>query len=248
MRIALACNPHNPAFGFTIVGAGNDYYDQEYDWEGDNYQSPVPVRFVVYSSKTGEWRASKNDSEFLAPFGCHLWYPYVFTRGNKVCWCVGKHMLMFDIEEDNAWLIPLPNNHNDITPICFSSTNSCIDQLGDGELSYSRMANDGVVEIWLLREESNKFEWVNKYKVNLRMIIEENWNKSGYSQALGGRSCVQLLLYLDVEVAWFQVTSWDYCRKVFLFNLTTRELKWIDDEISPGPLFTFVPTLLPCPT
>ncbi|KAK9109253.1 hypothetical protein Sjap_017313 [Stephania japonica] len=257
MRIALAWDPNNLDFGFTIVGARNDYYDQEHDWEGD-YQSLVPVHFEVYSSKSGKsWRASKNASNFLVPFGCHLWHPYVFTGGQKVCWCIGKHMLIFDIEEDNACLIPLPNSHNDINPFCFSSPLS----IELRELSYSRMTKDGDLEIWLLRDESNKFEWVNKHTVNLITIIEENWNivpkicgsnvnvinKKEYAKALVGRRCVQLLLYLGVvEVVWFQIHTvyvhvpFRQRREMALHPNSQNNIALAIDPHNPGFGFTIV--------
>ncbi|KAK9117083.1 hypothetical protein Sjap_016030 [Stephania japonica] len=256
MRIALAWDPRiNPDFGFTIVA----YYRENY-WVDDGHPSSE-LNFKVYSSKMGKWRESKNASMFLVPIDFDLWYHYVvFTGGKKVYWCTGKLILWFDIVEDNAGLVQLPNIHNDINnPFRFWSTS----YIELGELSYSRTTKDGVVEIWLLINESNKVEWVKTHTVNLRMIIEEYWNIvrkicgdnidvnnrniKEYAKALAGDHCVKLLLYLGGEVAWFQVTTWDYCRKVFLFNFRTEELKWIHGEIRP-PLFPFVPTLLPFPT
>ncbi|KAK9109811.1 hypothetical protein Sjap_017871 [Stephania japonica] len=55
LRFALVCDPSNPSLGFTMVSPVSI---REHN---DGFET---LQFKVYSSKTGEWRVSKNASEY----------------------------------------------------------------------------------------------------------------------------------------------------------------------------------------
>ncbi|KAK9135915.1 hypothetical protein Syun_015245 [Stephania yunnanensis] len=262
-QIGLAWDPRNPDFAFTVVLAWHDYNGLEgmhFDLLQGGDGSCV-VHFKVYSSKTGEWQDSKNASEFLIPYlGNSQLRRADLSSGGKVYWSLEKHILWFDVEEDNAGLIQLPKHG--VHGVLDSSTYRRSTKIGmfDGELSYSVMTYDEEIEIWLLmRDKSNKLEWMKKHKLNLKMIVEENRNvalniydfinvqREIVARAFAYHRDHINLLYLGGEILWFQMLTLEGHLKVFLFNLRTRELKLITGVIEP-PLFPFVPTLLPCLT
>ncbi|KAK9112713.1 hypothetical protein Scep_020232 [Stephania cephalantha] len=259
-QIGLAWDPHNPDFGFTVVLVWHDYNGLEgmhFELQGGG---SCLVHFKVYSSKTGEWQGSKNASEFLIPYLRNSQLRRAdLSSGGKVYWSLAKHILWFDVEEDNAGLIQLPKHG--VHGVLDSSTYRRSTKIGmfDGELSYSVMTYDEEIEIWLLRDKNKKLEWMKKHKLNLKMIVEENRNvalniydfinvqREIVARAFAHHRDLINLLYLGGEILWFQMLTLEGHLKVFLFNLRTRELKLITGVIEP-PLFPFVPTLLPCLT
>ncbi|KAK9109258.1 hypothetical protein Sjap_017318 [Stephania japonica] len=164
--LGLVTDPHNPDFGFTMVSlvfSRGDY---------------CPLKFQVYSSKTGEWRASKNDSMIVAYYA-YLFlrkHQVVFTGGNKVCWSLVRNILWFDIEKEVAGVIQCPDLTNLAMTTLLQHQSSTAIGVCDGELSYSRITKKREIEVWLLRDKSNEYEWVRKYNVSLQRIFEKNWN------------------------------------------------------------------------
>ncbi|KAK9109257.1 hypothetical protein Sjap_017317 [Stephania japonica] len=140
--LGLATNPYNPDFGFTMVSVGFSREDHGV------------LKFEVYSPKTAEWRASKNDS--MIPAYYHLFlrkHQVVFTGGNKIYWSLVLDILWFDFEKEVAGLIECPDIENlfIIHPLqhrSFTAIGVC-----DGELSYIKLTKKGEVEVWLLREK-----------------------------------------------------------------------------------------------
>ncbi|KAK9135989.1 hypothetical protein Syun_015319 [Stephania yunnanensis] len=201
--------------------------------ENDGTHNVDVFQFRVYSSKTGEWRESENASAFRVPRRCLKF---------RMC------------------LVECPDHGNFVRPDedgSFTEIGEC-----DGGVSYSWMTRNGNIEIWLLIEKDNEFEWKKKHTVRLKRIIEEKWNvvseicnglnvKKGknVAVALANRHHVKPLPYSGGEVLWFLIKTLNDLHKVFSFNLRTQELKLINEDgtIEP-PLYPFMPTLLPCPT
>ncbi|KAK9112772.1 hypothetical protein Scep_020291 [Stephania cephalantha] len=256
LTLSLACNPCNPSTGFTIV---NPIFLRE---ENDGTHNVDVFQFRVYSSKMGEWRESENASAFRVPRRCLKFRmcQAVYTGRKKVYWSLMRHILWFDIEEDVAGLVECPDHGNFVRPDedgSFTEIGEC-----DGAVSYSCMTRNGNIEIWLLIEKDNEFEWAKKHTVRLQRIIEEKWNvvseicnglniKKGknVAVALANRHHVKPLPYSGGEVLWFLIKTLNDLHKVLSFNLRTQELKLINEDgtIEP-PLYPFMPTLLPCPT
>ncbi|KAK9112712.1 hypothetical protein Scep_020231 [Stephania cephalantha] len=258
--IALASDPHNPNLGFTIVAI---------DVSHENYNDDLMLlKFEVFSSKTREWQASKNNSG--------IWLPYfnsLLSRknhavfiGGKVYWFVAHHVssiiLWFDVEKEVCGVIICPDEAIGYYLIGYSDPSLHV-KIGpcDGELSYSRIMGNREIGIWLLREEDDEFMWVKKHRVNLTRVFEDNWKvilmktclypeKYIYQKRDVGRFAyfVHALPYLGGEDVWFTIRFYAL-PKVFLLNLRTNELKLIkDDVVMEHPFYPFVPTLLPCPT
>ncbi|KAK9109255.1 hypothetical protein Sjap_017315 [Stephania japonica] len=255
--IALASDPYNPNLGFTIFAI---YISQE------NYDDDLMLlKFKVFSSKTWEWRMSKNNSG--------IWLPYVnpllarkneavFT-GEKVYWFVSfcRIILWFDVQKEVYGVIECPDDAIDYVvglsnpyPTVYGKIGAC-----NGELSFSKIKEDREIEIWLLRDENDAFTWVKKHRVNLTRVLEDNWQvvlQTCYAKKSIFRRRdvrhfahnVNALPYLGGENVWFTIRLYAL-PKVFLLNLKTNVLKLIkDDAAMEHPFYSFIPTLLPCPT
>ncbi|KAK9112708.1 hypothetical protein Scep_020227 [Stephania cephalantha] len=256
LSIAVACDPYDPNFGFTIVS----HFIRK---KNDDINNSV-LQFEVYSSKTSKWRVSRNGSDVPVPshYYSFLMLQPVFN-GGKVFWALKNDILWFDVDKDVGGVIECPDNNN-LRP----RWNLYVIDIGvcDGDVSFSMITKQEEIEIWLLRDNRNEeFEWVKKHTVNLQRIIAENWNIMSeiYSivnvgelheiaKNLAFRGYVKTLPYSGGEVMGF-IINITYDKKVLFFNLVTQELKVIcvicDYMIKhPFRLYPFVPTLLPCPT
>ncbi|KAL5716528.1 hypothetical protein ACHQM5_018205 [Ranunculus cassubicifolius] len=213
---------------FALVGW--DVINVEYDVNGEDINT---MGFTLYTSETRRWSVAKATVRiFRESFG-QVWgksqYRTVYV-GGKVYWKIVWDVFWFDIKEDSAGTVTVPNME-DMRPQ---------GEIGDlnGELSYSTASDEDIV-VWVLRTNQEK-KWVQKYRVLLTDIfkgISDNTPSCCKNAVLGlfettSISSRRALPYEggDLLIWVAHGTSSRHQGIVFSYNMETRSLRIIHDS------------------
>ncbi|KAK9097485.1 hypothetical protein Sjap_022982 [Stephania japonica] len=246
--LALAFDAKNPHFGFSLIVL--------YSLKNSN-----SYQFELYSSKTGEWKLS--NVQVVIPYRDILGAKGNVCIRGKVYWSLIRCILWFNVEGNVGGFLPCPPNIN-LVVRRHSQEKDYYSEIGacNGDLSYSGITKEGNIQIWLLRSrEGEKEMWEMKHNVMLKEIVRANWNAislpckatkiKGQNRSLtpdtffhGG--AVYPLPYFGGKVVWFWRRIYKRFGKLFSFNLTTKELKFVEKVCLP--CYPFTPMLQPCPT
>ncbi|KAL5716542.1 hypothetical protein ACHQM5_018215 [Ranunculus cassubicifolius] len=130
-----------------------------------NGQCINTMGFTLYSSETRTWTVARAKVRIFRKSFRRVWgksqYRSVYV-GGKVYWKIVRDVFWFDIKEDSAGTVTVPNM-GDKDPH---------GEIGDlnGELSYSTISAEDMV-VWVLRADQEK-KWVQKHRVLLTDIFK----------------------------------------------------------------------------
>ncbi|XP_031480868.1 F-box protein At5g49610-like [Nymphaea colorata] len=141
-------------------------------WEA-SYESCHDVKFQIYSSQTGAW-AMSNETNVCRTVSDSC---PVFHGGILFWLCIREHILAFDVEKEESWLMKFPSGNVE-EKIMNSNSPPCWDDewLGasEGSLYFVRTGITRL-NIWTAESCRPDAKWLMKYSVCLQTVVDNHF-------------------------------------------------------------------------